>query len=105
VFALNIAAKEESDRDFHFARFGGEGWITVSYPPLLMGTGPYGESALKKELRPQRLEFFSLRWRAYIGTDIGEFSETGALPANARSNVWLFGRVTTQLSFPLWNIR
>jgi hypothetical protein len=101
VFALNVALKEESDRDFRSARVGGEAWVTASNWHWLMGRGWPGPTATNgQETRPPLLRWLALRWSPYLGVDAGGFAEAASLPANARANVWLFGRLTAQVEFP-----
>jgi hypothetical protein len=84
---VNASAKEESDRDFHLVRLGGEIWTTITDTGLFLGGGPSNSWIV-----PQ--------WRPYLGVDAGGYSNAATLPADANSAVWLFGRLTGRLSFP-----
>jgi hypothetical protein len=89
-FVINLSAKEESDRDFHIVRVGGEVWATLTDTALFLGGGP-SRGPLTSWILPQR--------RPYIGADVGGYTSDNTLHPDANANAWLFGRLTARLTF------
>ncbi|MEY2501451.1 MAG: hypothetical protein QOI07_1785 [Verrucomicrobiota bacterium] len=82
---INLAAKDESNRDFQMNRFSGEIWITPIASRLYIG---------RFSGRPE--DWIQFRWRPYVGIDAGRTdSESHGMDD---SNVWLMARGKVELA-------
>jgi hypothetical protein len=82
---INLAAKDESNRDFQMNRISAEIWVTPIASGVYIG---------RFSGRPE--DWIQFRWRPYIGIDAGRTdSGPGAMDD---SNVWLMARGKVELA-------
>lgn len=92
-FVARLSLKEESDRDFKLDRLSGELWLTANKRDWFIGQ--YSGTPDSR--------FIQLRWRPYVGVDVGGNISNSIEEQGSNSNLWLMtrGKLDIRLNFLL----